>query len=569
MVGVNRGPRIDDPTSGRPVGVRRTLEQDTTTRSDEPSSLGGPWVSGVLGAIQAIAFSLAVVVVPAIAMAVAANAQLSASTSGWTAAVPVASRLWLLGHGVPLVTGIATVTLVPLGITAAAVFAVFVSARRTIVPTRSAFWSAAATYTVGTLLVAVSTGSTSGLQLTSAVLGGLAVALVGLCWGLLTGPEPGPLADRASALAARLPQVVRDGARGAATAAAVVALLAGLLTLLWVLIGWSTVGDVLSDLRLDAASSISLGIAQLALLPNLAVFAGTWLAGPGFAVGSGTHFGPDLVTSAPLPAIPLLGALPAPSAGGGVGVWAPVLVGVAGVVGGWVASRRTEHMVWWHTVVVAALVGTGAGAAAGTMVALASGVAGPGRLADVGASPIYLGACVAAQVGAGALLVLLVTRAEVHAALAAAWRSVRSRGSQGADGERTAAGEGSADKAGPDTAGPGAAGSDKAGPGAAGPGKPGPDKAPAGSSAAAETTGGASVPSRADAPSTETVSEPGTGKTTATGSGPKTSGASPTGAPRTSAVGAASSVGATSSGGASAASAATPSDDAQRASDDV
>ncbi|ACZ22716.1 hypothetical protein Sked_28140 [Sanguibacter keddieii DSM 10542] len=539
MVGVNRGPRSDDPTSGRPVGVRRTLEQDTTTRSDGPSSLGGPWVSGVLGAIQAVVFSLAVVVVPAIAMAVAANAQLSASTSGWTAAVPVASRLWLLGHGVPLVTGIATVTIVPLGITAAAVFAVFVSARRTIVPTRSAFWSAAATYTVGTLLVAVSTGSTSGLQLTSAALGGLAVALVGLCWGLLTGPEPGPLADRAAVLAARLPQVVRDGARGAATAAAVVALLSGLLTLLWVMIGWSTVGDVLSDLRLDAASSISLGIAQLALLPNLAVFAGTWIAGPGFAVGSGTHFGPDLVTSAPLPAIPLLGALPAPSAGGGVGVWAPVLVGVAGVVGGWVASRRTEHMLWWHTVVVAGLVGTGAGVAAGTMVALASGVAGPGRLADVGASPVYLGACVAAQVGAGALLVLLVTRAEVHAALASAWRSMRSRRREGAGGERAAAGDGSPDKAGADKAGADKAGADKAGAD-----KAGACTAPADSSAAAETAGGTPAPSRAGAPSTSgTVSEPGSAsKTTATSSVPKASGASTT---------------------------ATPSDDAQRASDDV
>lgn len=474
MVDVNRGPRSDDPTSGRPGTVRRTLEQPSTPPQGA-ARLSGPWVSGVLGAIQAIVFSLAVVVIPAIAMAVAANAQLSASTTGWTAAVPVASRLWLLGHGVPLVTGLATVTLVPLGITAAAVFAVFVSARRTVASTRSAFWSAAATYAVGTLLVAVSTESTSAAQLASAALGGLAVALVGLCWGLLTGPDPGPLADRARAFAARLPQVLRDGARGAATAAAVVALLSGLVTLLWVMIGWSTVGDVLSDLRLDAASTISLGVAQLALLPNLAVFAGTWLAGPGFAVGSGTHFGPDLVTSAPLPAIPLLGALPAPSAGGGLGLWAPVLVGLAGVVGGWVASRRTERMVWWHTVLVAGLVGIGSGVAAGAMVALASGVAGPGRLADVGASPVYLGACIAVQVAAGALLVLLVTRAEVHAAVAAAWRSVRSRGASGdVAGETAGETAGDADRppAGATTSGAAAASGDAPATGAVGTGAP-------------------------------------------------------------------------------------------------
>lgn len=428
MIGVTRGPRSDDPTSTRLGAVRRTLEQQERTGRWPSLDLGAPWVSGVLGAVQALVFSLAVVVLPAIAMAVAANAQLSAATSGWTAAVPVAARLWLLGHGAPLLTGGATVTLVPLGITAVAVFAVMVSARRTIVATRSALWSAAATYVAGVLLVALATGSTDGLQLVASVVGGLAVALVGLGWGLLTGPEPGPLVAQTSALVARVPQLLRVGVRGALCASAVLAVLAGVLTLFWVLMGWSTVGDVLSDLRLDTASSISLGIAQLAVLPNLAVLAVTWLSGPGFSVGSGTHFGPDFVTSGPLPAIPLLGALPAPSTGGGIALWAPVLVVVAGVCGGWAATRRIDGLVWWHVVPLAGLVGVGSGMLTAVMVGLASGVAGPGRLADVGASPVYLGGCVAAQTALGALLVLLATRAEVHSAVAAAWRSARGRG---------------------------------------------------------------------------------------------------------------------------------------------
>lgn len=456
MIGVNRGPRSDDPTSTRPGAVRRTLEQPEKPRRGPSLDLGAPWVSGVLGAVQALVFSLAVVVVPAIAMAVAANAQLSAVTSGWTAAVPVAARLWLLGHGAPLHTGAATVTLVPLGITAVAVFAVLVSARRTIVATRSALGSAVATYVVGVLLVALATGSTDGLQLVSSVVGGLVVALLGLGWGLLTGPEPGPLVAQARALVARVPQLLRVGVRGALSAAAVLGVLAGLLTLFWVLMGWSTVGDVLSDLSLDAASTVSLGIAQLAVLPNLAVLAVTWLAGPGFSVGSGTHFGPDFVTSGPLPAIPLLGALPAPSTGGGIALWAPVLVVVAGICGGWAATRRTDSLVWWHVVPLAGLVGVGSGLITAIMVGLASGVAGPGRLADVGASPVYLGGCVAAQTALGALLVLLATRAEVHAAAAAAWRSVRGRGSAGGDPEMAsgAGGAGSSTGEGPGTAAP-------------------------------------------------------------------------------------------------------------------
>lgn len=433
---MNRGPRRDDQPTGRLGAVRRTLEQQLPTRESASAVLGSPWVSGVLGAVQAVVFSLAVVVVPAIAMAVAANVQLSAATSGWTAAVPVASRLWLLGHGVPLVTGVATVTLVPLGITAVSVFAVFVSARRTIVPTRSAFWSAALVYVVGVLLVALATGSTSGMQLACAGLGGAAVVLVGLAWGLLTGPEPGPLSAQTSAVVARVPRVLRRGAHGAATTVAVLTLLSGTLTLVWVLIGWSTIGDVLGDLHLDAASSVSLGIAQLALVPNLTVYAATWMAGPGFSIGSGTHFGPDLVTSGPLPAIPLLGALPTPTTGGGIALWAPLLVGLAGVCGGWAVSRRTDSLVWWHTIVLAGIVGAGAGTFAATMVGLASGVAGPGRLADVGASSVYLGGCVALQTGVGALLALLATRAEVHGAVASAWRSARrARGAADGAGE--------------------------------------------------------------------------------------------------------------------------------------
>lgn len=460
MIGVNRGPRSDDPTSTRLGAVRRTLEQPERTRRGPHLDLGAAWVSGVLGAVQALVFSLAVVVVPAIAMAVAANAQLSAVTSGWTAAVPVAARLWLLGHGAPLITGGATVTLVPLGITAVAVFAVLVSARRTIVATRAAFWSAAATYVVGVLLVALATGSTGGMQLAASVVGGLAVALVGLGWGLLTGPEPGPLVAQTKALVARVPQLLRVGVRGAVSASAVLAVLAGLLTLFWVLMGWSTVGDVLADLQLDTASSISLGVAQLAVLPNLAVLAATWLSGPGFSVGSGTHFGPDFVTSGPLPAIPLLGALPAPSTGGGIALWAPVLVGVAGACGGWAATRRIDRLVWWHVVPLAGLVGVGSGVLTAIMVGLASGVAGPGRLADVGASPVYLGGCVAAQTALGALLVLLATRAEVHAAAVTAWRSVRGRGSEAGDGADGESGAGGAEVEGPKTpteasAGPG------------------------------------------------------------------------------------------------------------------
>lgn len=414
------------PPPGRLQALRRTLEQRLPGDSVRSSIDGGaPWVSGVLAAAQALIFSLAAIVIPAIAMAVAAAAQIPGASTSWGGAVGIASRIWLLGHSVPLATGVVDLTIVPLGVSAVLVFGAYVCARRSMTPHWSALVAGIVTYLSGVLLVSLLAGAVSPVQLTSAAGGAVAVAAIGLTWGVLARPDSGDLADGIHAVVARVPVLVRVGLRGGMVAAAMAVVMSGVVVATWIVAEHTTVTDIVRGLALDSASGVSLAIAQLALVPNLVVWALAWLAGPGFSVGAGTHFGLDAVTSAPLPALPLLGALPGPTTGSGLGVWAPVLVACAGVVGAWFVHRRLERIAWWHVFVLATLVGAGAGLVSGSLVALASGVAGPGRLGEVGASGVFIGLSVTAQVAVGALVLLLCVRHEVWSAAHRGWTGLR------------------------------------------------------------------------------------------------------------------------------------------------
>src|SRR5699024_11255681 len=73
---------------------------------------------------------------------------------------------------------------------------------------------------------------------------------------------------------------------------------------------------------------------ELLVLRTVIVWAGAYLLGPGFAVGTGTEFSPGEIVAGPLPVVPVLGALPQPDS-----VWGqtPVL-GLCGIVSGVVAG---------------------------------------------------------------------------------------------------------------------------------------------------------------------------------------------------------------------------------------
>ncbi|MFP3714782.1 DUF6350 family protein [Puerhibacterium sp. TATVAM-FAB25] len=378
------------------------------------AAMGGPvlgsrvadTMSGVWAVVQSVVLSFLLVLLLTVV------AMLGAPGTGdvpWGVATGTAGGVWLLGHGVPVTVGGTTVTLVPLGVGALAVFCTYVCAKRSMIPVAPAVLAGTALYAATTTAVAAAGGVRGGALLTAA-LGGVVVAGVGLGTGALAQPEAPRVGEVTEVLFGWVPPVARLGVRAGALATALLLGAAALVTTLWVLAGRATAGDVLAGLAPGWIGGVVLGVAQLALLPNLVLWALAWLAGPGFAVGEGTAFTVRDVVDGPLPAFPLLGALPGPSWTGGASLAAPAAVVLCGVVAGWFAWRRLEPtLVRWSDVAwVAGATAVTAGVAVALLQRWAGGAVGAGRLAEIGAHPLLVAGVVAGEVLAGVGGVLAV-----------------------------------------------------------------------------------------------------------------------------------------------------------------
>ena len=390
---------------------------------------GAPrWVSGALAGVQAALLSVLAVVTPALAAYVATSADPANADVGWTRSVAVGAALWLMGHGGALQVGELSLTIVPLGVTALALFVAHASARRSAHPTGGAWAAGIGGYLASVALVTLLAGDAGPLgagwgSVARTLVGATVVAALGLGSGLL---RPGRLAELTRPAWSRVPRPARAAVRaGLLTPAALVAMAAAVTTG-WAVSGRAAAGDVIAGLGLDTFSGLVMAVAQLSVVPNLVLWAVAWLAGPGFAVGQGTVFSPTEVVSGPMPALPLLGSLPAEPSGGGP--WVPLLVVAAGAVAGWWLHRHLAPRSAWQPVAAASGSGLVAGVVVGLATALAAGSAGPGRMSEVGAAPLAVGAAVALLAGLGALVIAVPTDAAVHAAFRRGWSGLRRRG---------------------------------------------------------------------------------------------------------------------------------------------
>src|SRR5690606_11048883 len=146
---------------------------------------------------------------------------------------------------------------------------------------------------------------------------------------------------------------------------------------------------------------VACAVAQRARQPNLVLWATSWLAGTGFAVGQGTAYAPGGTETGPLPAVPLLGALPGPDWSGSTATAAgPLAVVACGALAGWFAWRRLDPDRVRGVDLAQVLLGTVvlAGLMAGLLQFWAGGAVGSGRLAQVGADPVVTGTVVAVEV---------------------------------------------------------------------------------------------------------------------------------------------------------------------------
>ncbi|GAA1735318.1 cell division protein PerM [Luedemannella helvata] len=326
-----------------------------------------------------------------------------------------ASAVWLLAHGVPLTTATDHVSLAPLAITALCAWRVVragVHASRSQGghKNRRVRTSAAAAVAVaicyagwGALLAALMTGPDLAASAPRAALTCFLFGLVGALGGALRASRA------ARAAVARLPLVVKDGIRvGVVAALLVVAAGAAAAGLALAVRGGEAV-EMLGAYRTGVFGQAGVTVACLAYLPNLTVWATSYLLGPGFAVGVGAAVTPWAVVSGPVPALPVLAALPsAPVSGPAAVVVAGPLL--AAVLAGVLATRRRLRLSGSRSVRLVSLIWSGvvagpvAGALLGAAALVSRGGLGDGRLSTLGPVPWLVALCAGGIVGVGTVI---------------------------------------------------------------------------------------------------------------------------------------------------------------------
>jgi len=372
-----------------------------------------------LEAVIAVAIGVAIPLVP-LTLLWAIQFGFAPSFAGfWRAAVDV----WLLGHGVDVRFQLDAATATSLGIA---------GADQPVVVTIALLGFALLTALLGVraggriadtghlLLGSITVVVVGGVVSTGVTLSALHVDARPSIWqgallptvALALGVGVGLLA----AVRPRLPRadpMLRAAIGGALrTGAASVALLIGVAAIAVAVLVVGHYGELIrlyEALHTGLLGGLALTLAQLAFLPDVVIWAGSWFAGPGFALGTGSHVSPLGTAVGPVPAIPLLGAIPTGDlAFGFAGLVVPVAAGFLAGVAARPSLNRTlaEHDgPRWPALLAT---GLGGGAVGGLLMGLlawaATGSAGPGRLVQVGPDPIAVGLASALEIGVAALI---------------------------------------------------------------------------------------------------------------------------------------------------------------------
>ncbi|WP_344553920.1 cell division protein PerM, partial [Pseudokineococcus marinus] len=333
-----------------------------------PAAPGGallrsPLLIGLLAGAQAVLGSLLCVVAPVMAVWLVA----SRTGATWDGALRVAADGWLLAHGTALAVPGGSLALWPLGLALLPVAWCVSAGRRTAVALEAthpasrsarsgldgalvvALAGVVASYVVLTTAVALVAGSpvvrpgpgsaALGALVVAGASAGAAMAAARLRLSA-AGPRrravPAPRLLPALADLLRVPLRARPVAAAGGRALAWCLVGAGACLVVSLVAGAPQVLDLHRALDAGVVGGAVLVLGQLLLLPTALVWALSWTAGPGFAVGAGTSVTPGGTDLGLLPALPLLGGLPQQGTGGG---WLWVVV-VLPVAAGAVAAAR-------------------------------------------------------------------------------------------------------------------------------------------------------------------------------------------------------------------------------------
>lgn len=387
-----------------------------TRRTTEATTGDPPRRPLALSAALAGAVASAAVLMGCMALGLAGWFASDAGAHGDTKdALRVGADAWLLGLGSHLELGTATISVVPLGLTLLCVYVAFRLGRwagltsavedvRTVLLGGIVFAGVYAMVAVVAAVLASMGDARPHLGL--AFVGGFVVAFLGGGTGIMSGSGSG------QSWRSRLPETVAAVLTGAAAAALLVLAAASVLVAVALFLDLGTAANVLSRLHTDVAGGLLYTVVVAAVAPNAVLLGGTYLLGPGFAVGTGTLVSPSAVLLGPVPAFPLLAALPDE---GATPWWTTLLVGSPVLLAA-MAAVLTVRRFPSPSYEVGALRGLGSGVVGGlglaALAALAGGSVGPGRMAEVGTNSIETLVTATVAMGIGGLV----------GALAMTWR---------------------------------------------------------------------------------------------------------------------------------------------------
>ena len=379
------------------TAAERTTVTTVSARPTIRVALPQGWARAVLSGIEAALLGWALVVVPTlIAYAAVASNQWLVSTT-WEDAFHFASDLWGAALGAQVVSGGVFYRAVPLlfvlvliGLTKL----LLLQGRRF---PAAAQWMAVPGFAVTALLLA------GGIGTHVRVLGtfplAIAIPLIAAAWEVALAPH-------SLELRLDMPQWLSSGVRLGWRASWVLAAYGGLFLLISMIVSWSRIRGI-HELLLPTSTidSTMITLAQVLFIPNAIVWALSWLAGPGFFMGSDALHSPASAPTMPIPAIPLFGATPVSAPGNWV-VFALIVFGVA--LGVYLRLRKGSESLLddlYQGGIAAVVI-----AAVYLVTSLGSAVVlGNGRLAFLGPRMSLSALCLFAEVALGILLTVAVS----------------------------------------------------------------------------------------------------------------------------------------------------------------
>lgn len=395
---------MPSPRSPRSATRLRVTRPDPEPDQEHPLKRWLPWqVAAALAGLAAAAAGWL------LATAIAGVGWVSAPVGGFP--VQLGTQFWLLANGAGGVIDGVLVTLTPLGFTGLMVLilhwltgwaARIAQPDGKDDPPLAALLGpagiAAAGYLVPLLTVAGALGSQE--QLIRAAIAGTVIAAIGALWGAYAGASQLPWRG--------WPRWLRAVPRAVLASLLVLTAAASAVLTYAVVEGGARMIGLADHLHLGWVGNLVMLLVQLAYLPNLLLWAVSYVLGAGFTLGDGSLVSPAATQLGLMPGIPVLAVVPEAGTQT-VAPWLWLLVGVlaGAVAAGWVVQARPRAR-FDETALAGGLAGVGAAAVLLLFAWLSTGNLGTGRLVDLGPRLIELALLAPGVLGLSGVAVGLV-----------------------------------------------------------------------------------------------------------------------------------------------------------------